>query len=565
MAVHKDVRTPSRALFDRRTSRGKANRGDDMAPEQELKSKKRKATSEDKFTMPPRVSPRFVELNGIRSDQSNEELSFGYQVPLQARKISYNFKTARDAPLSSGLCSAFNDFGAACLDHQRQFELLSEVGAGRRREDAITHARSDGMVAEEGRLLGSRALAAISTRGHTNKTVICREGNPLSSKEIAECHYQIKLPLYRKYVELCDLQILLSLIKILQVLAIPEASIIADFAGMPAPMFQVPIMNPVFSCTNTRCGEFGFGRSAGGAFENLISYSSFIVSEVSTGLPRSVLNCFIDDNLEKAPLTLTKDVFLCWKDEDTLEIDMGCLCWFAYNNYQKWWLCGGGGASSFRQIVQHGSGLIQTDLALAARPAARAEANRGRVRPALAWIGWSGYKVAALVVGGALILGGFARLRSGRAGKAARAAWMRVVGGAGMMAAISGPALLGGTILESPLRRWLPHLSLVDHSCGGPSARSGYSLLIRSVLGSRWGGLSAPLYLALAIDPGTSTMSTETLNLIRFGSLHLFITNVLDRTPVYMKRENADSWNSGLERSKSEIHILHNSKYPETF
>ena len=53
----------------------------------------------------------------------------------------------------------------------------------------------------------------------------------------------------------------------------------------------------------------------------------------------------------------------------------------------SWWLCSGGVASSFGQIVQHGSGLIQPDLALAARPAARAEANRGRVRPALAWIG----------------------------------------------------------------------------------------------------------------------------------------------------------------------------------
>uniref|UniRef100_A0A8R7P084 Uncharacterized protein n=2 Tax=Triticum urartu TaxID=4572 RepID=A0A8R7P084_TRIUA len=75
--------------------------------------------------------------------------------------------------------------------------------------------------------------------------------------------------------------------------------------------------------SNTSISSNFICRSAGGAFENLISYSSFIVSEVSTGLPRSVLNCFIDDNLEKAPLTLTKDVFLCWKDEDTLEIDMG--------------------------------------------------------------------------------------------------------------------------------------------------------------------------------------------------------------------------------------------------
>ena len=46
--------------------------------------------------------------------------------------------------------------------------------------------------------------------------------------------------------------------------------------------------------------------------------------------------------------------------------------------------------------------------------------------------GWSDYKVAALAVGGVLILGGFARLRSGRADKAARAAWMRVVGRAGV-------------------------------------------------------------------------------------------------------------------------------------
>ena len=32
---------------------------------------------------------------------------------------------------------------------------------------------------------------------------------------------------------------------------------------------------------------------------------------------------------------------------------------------------------------------------------------------------------------------------------------------------------------------------------------------------------------------------------------------------VYMKRENADSWNSGPERSKSERPILHNSKSPK--
>ena len=33
---------------------------------------------------------------------------------------------------------------------------------------------------------------------------------------------------------------------------------------------------------------------------------------------------------------------------------------------------------------------------------------------------------------------------------------------------------------------------------------------------------------------------------------------------VYMKRENAGSWNSGPKRSKSEILILHNSKCLET-
>ena len=33
---------------------------------------------------------------------------------------------------------------------------------------------------------------------------------------------------------------------------------------------------------------------------------------------------------------------------------------------------------------------------------------------------------------------------------------------------------------------------------------------------------------------------------------------------IYMKRENAGSWNSGLEKSKSDIHILHNSKCLKT-
>jgi hypothetical protein len=32
---------------------------------------------------------------------------------------------------------------------------------------------------------------------------------------------------------------------------------------------------------------------------------------------------------------------------------------------------------------------------------------------------------------------------------------------------------------------------------------------------------------------------------------------------VYTKRENADNWNSGQERSKFEIPILHNSKSPK--
>ncbi|XP_044407193.1 uncharacterized protein [Triticum aestivum] len=132
------------------------------------------------------------------------------------------------------------------------------------------------MVAEEGRLLGSRALAAISTRGHTNKTVICREGSPDIMTNKSKLFFLDENDSYH-----------------------------------------------LMRFINTSISSNFICRSAGGAFENLISYSSFIVSEVSTGLPRSVLNCFIDDNLEKAPLTLTKDVFLCWKDEDTLEIDMG--------------------------------------------------------------------------------------------------------------------------------------------------------------------------------------------------------------------------------------------------
>ncbi|XBJ18969.1 hypothetical protein VPH35_010017 [Triticum aestivum] len=43
-------------------------------------------------------------------------------------------------------------------------------------------------------------------------------------------------------------KILLSLIKISQVLATPEASVLADFTGMPAPCSTVPIFNPVFRC-----------------------------------------------------------------------------------------------------------------------------------------------------------------------------------------------------------------------------------------------------------------------------------------------------------------------------
>ncbi|KAM3274229.1 hypothetical protein ACQJBY_043407 [Aegilops geniculata] len=36
------------------------------------------------------------------------------------------------------------------------------------------------------------------------------------------------------------------------------------------------------------------------------------------------------------------------------------------------------------------------------------------------------------------------------------------------------------------------------------------------------------------------------------------------KSQIYMKRDNASSWNSGPERSKSEIPILHNSKRLET-
>uniref|UniRef100_A0ACD5YVT4 Uncharacterized protein n=1 Tax=Avena sativa TaxID=4498 RepID=A0ACD5YVT4_AVESA len=48
----------------------------------------------------------------------------------------------------------------------------------------------------------------------------------------------------------------------------------------------------------------------------LLIYQSFTaIREMSTGSPRSVLNCFVDDNLEGAPKDAKMNAFLCWEED----------------------------------------------------------------------------------------------------------------------------------------------------------------------------------------------------------------------------------------------------------
>lgn len=54
----------------------------------------------------------------------------------------------------------------------------------------------------------------------------------------------------------------------------------------------------------------------------LLIYQSFTaIGEISTGSPRSVLNCFVDDNLESGPKDTKMNAFLCWEEDAAQEMD----------------------------------------------------------------------------------------------------------------------------------------------------------------------------------------------------------------------------------------------------
>ncbi|KAM0842020.1 hypothetical protein ACQ4PT_058631 [Festuca glaucescens] len=54
----------------------------------------------------------------------------------------------------------------------------------------------------------------------------------------------------------------------------------------------------------------------------LLIYQSFTaMGEISTGSPRSVLNCFVDDSLENGPKDTKMNAFLCWEEDAVQEID----------------------------------------------------------------------------------------------------------------------------------------------------------------------------------------------------------------------------------------------------
>jgi len=54
----------------------------------------------------------------------------------------------------------------------------------------------------------------------------------------------------------------------------------------------------------------------------LLIYQSFTaIGEVDAASPRSVLHCFVDDNLESVPKDGKMDAFLCWEDDAVEEID----------------------------------------------------------------------------------------------------------------------------------------------------------------------------------------------------------------------------------------------------
>jgi S-adenosylmethionine decarboxylase len=54
----------------------------------------------------------------------------------------------------------------------------------------------------------------------------------------------------------------------------------------------------------------------------LLIYQSFnAMGEISTGSPRSVLNCFVDDNLESGAKDTKMNAFLLWEEDAAQEID----------------------------------------------------------------------------------------------------------------------------------------------------------------------------------------------------------------------------------------------------
>ncbi|KAI5016663.1 hypothetical protein ZWY2020_006514, partial [Hordeum vulgare] len=173
----------------------------------------------------------------------------------------------------------------------------------------------------------------------------------------------------------------------------------------------------------------------------------------------------------------------------------------------------------------------------------KSESNLRRYAPSLCYILPGAFLTGKRGGDGEMLRAGETRIYLGEWKEERQGVLIVVTGGAGRESMVNYSRIIGEVMVlmknhsvsESPLRegtRTCPRWDLAEtEACGGGKV------------------LEEKLTLFL-----------KTLNLSWYAELSMYPINFVR---VYMKRENADSWNSGLKRSKFEIHIPRNSKSRE--
>ncbi|KAI4964141.1 hypothetical protein ZWY2020_006987 [Hordeum vulgare] len=341
---------------------------------------------------------------------------------------------------------------------------------------------------------------------------------------VSERQNRILLEMVRSMMSLTDLPLKESM-KIESICARPYASAIGSI--MYAMLCTRPDVSPAikifcFACPNRSCGDRGLLHCASIALQTEISI-------------RKVVNFGIHHRLRVPRLSLTQALYLCTLLCDS-QIVSWFLCWYKLLHIG----CSRSGSPCFESIYQPPAGSLVQRLQV------QLHTPSGRV------------EVLGMRRGGRW-RGGVAPARGGSPARVGKAVRCGRVGGGGLPSQIIKVVHL---VFETIHNTNVMHVfGTHAHSGGGPSDNPSCVISDAPIRGPTWfitlncterGLTKVDSFCVVSSSPPY----TRNISLVLFRYFRIFLT-------VYLKRENTGSWNSGLEKEKSESSILHNSNCPE--